>query len=460
MRILFVRPPHASPVLKFLYSSEPLGLESVAAAVADHDLAMFDMRVDGHPLGTVLRDFRPDVVGISGFTPDVHNMQRILGELKRINPDVRTVVGGHHASIAPEDFQLPTVDAVVMGLGEETFGDLVDAMDSGQTLEEVPGLAIPSPDGLFFTKERPLPKTLDDLPLPFRDLNLPYRKRYTLYGSPLGMINTARGCPFRCRFCSIINEMKGRYVTKSPDRVVEELSGIEQPFIRFADGNTFGDVRRMRELAEAIRAAGIHKRYLFDIRSDTVARNPDIIATWREIGLEYAAVGLESPSDAYLATLGKGATVADNRKALKILRDNGVKVLGQFMIDPSFEREDFENMIAFVLDNEIHLPTFLLTTPFPGTELHTEVKDQILTKDYTKFDCFHALTPTVLDKETFFRCFFGLYEEAYSYERLGRRLMSGFLGEQKDDVSALKLMAIRTLLGLKKSQLLQEFLSV
>ncbi len=460
MKILLVRPPHCSPLLKFLYSSEPLGLESVAAAVPEHEVQLFDMRIDRRPLSAVLSDFQPDVVGTSGFTPDVPNILRLVKAVRQQLPSALIVVGGHHATIAPEDFDDPVVDAVVIGLGEETFREVVQAAVGKREIGDIPGLAVPTGEGLGFTPTRPLPRTLDDLPLPNRELNRRYRQHYTLHGSPLGMIGTARGCPYRCKFCSIVTEMKGRFITKSPKRVIEELGRIDQPFVRFADGNTFGNPRRMWDLAEGIRDAGVKKRYLFDIRSDTVTKHPDLIAAWRQIGLEYVAIGLESSSDEYLQSLNKDSSVSDNVAALAILRENGVKALGQFMIDPAFEEEDFERTIAFVLEHDIHLPTFLLTTPFPGTALFDEVKDQLVTRDYEKFDCVHALTPTKLDKDTFFRCFFGLYEKAYSMKRLGRRFVTNLARGEADDVSVVKLAALRLIMGLKKGKLGEEFSSV
>lgn len=456
MRVLLIRPPHHNPRLGGFMAMEPLTLESVAGAARDHDVHLLDMQLD-RSLDRTLDRVEPDVVGVGGCTADVPNVWRILARVKARRPGSFTVVGGQHASVAPDDFNRPDVDAVVSGMGEDTFAELLRALERRQDVGGIPGLATPHPAGLRPGPRRPLPPDLDGLPSPDRTVARRYRWRYRAFGQAVGLVNTARGCPFKCRFCSIIRLMQGRYLTKSPDRVVAELASMPQRYIRFADGNTFSTRRRMRQLHDAIRSAGLRQRYMVDVRADTVAHRPDLIAKWREIGLYLAAVGLESIRPEQLKDLNKGSSTDDNLKALRILRDNDIRVLGQFMIAPDFTEDDFERLLDFVLEQRIQLPSFLIMTPFPGTPLYDDDAEQLRGAPLDRFDCFHALQPTRLPTEAFYQRFVGLYDTAYGYRRLSNAAMDLLLRRPARDLPLPVLAVIRLFLVLHRRSLLSEY---
>ena len=103
----------------FLY--EPLALEYIAAGVTqDHDVRILDMRLE-KDLSNVLEDFQPQLVGITAYTVHVNVVRRLFDQIKQWNPGVLTVVGGHHATVAPIDFLWPSIDLIVMGEGVEPF---------------------------------------------------------------------------------------------------------------------------------------------------------------------------------------------------------------------------------------------------------------------------------------------------------------------------------------------------
>jgi radical SAM superfamily enzyme YgiQ (UPF0313 family) len=417
MKVLLVRPPHPNPNLAGPYANEPLSLETIAGAAAGHDVHVLDMQFDPDLRGTIGR-LRPDAVGTGGCTADVPGMVRVLSQVKRLHPRAFTVVGGHHATLSPQDFNRPEVDAIVLGMGEVTFAELLRALERREDPGTVAGLALPGPAGLRYTAERALPPSLDHMPPPRRDLTRRHWRRYRALGRRIGVINTAKGCPFRCRFCAIIKEMQGRYIVKHPDRVVAELASMPQRLVRFADGNTFGSGKRMRTLHDAVRGARLGKSFLIDARSDTVSRNPELFGRWREVGLKVVALGLEGIRPEQLAALGKSSTVDDNLRALSILRDLDIKVLGQFMIDQDFAEDDFRRLLDFVLEQRIAFPSFTITTPFPGTPLFDERLAEIALDDLTRFDCFHTVLPPRLGAGRFYERFLWLYDRSYGSRRL------------------------------------------
>ena len=414
MRILLVEPPKAPLTIggEDVFLFESLALEYLAAAVApDHDVEILDLRL-GENLPETLERFRPDVVGITAYTVHVNVVHRLFEEIKRWNPEALTVVGGHHATVAPEDFISPFIDLIVIGDGVVTFREIVEHFEKRERFDGIPGLAIRTVNGMVRTVPRPL-LDLDTFPPPNRKLTAPYRSRYYCeWMRPLASIRTSRGCPYRCNFCALWKIAEGRYLRRRPERVVEELATIEEPFVFFADDESLVDAPRMKTLARLIREARIQKRYFLYGRSDTIARNLELLEMWREIGLERVFVGLEFFRDEDLAYIKKGSTTTDNEKAAQILNELGIEIYASFILRPEFKQEDFEALRAYCHKLGLRFATFAVLTPLPGTDLYTETEDRLITRNYDLFDFNHTLLPTALPLDQFYKEFRGLYERA------------------------------------------------
>jgi radical SAM superfamily enzyme YgiQ (UPF0313 family) len=149
-----------------------------------------------------------------------------------------------------------------------------------------------------------------------------------------------------------------------------------------------------------------------------VVKNPGLFEQWREVGLEYAAVGLEAANDAYLSSLGKDCTVAQNNEAIAILRQCGIMLIGQFMVGTDFDERDFDELEAYVLRRGIHYPSFSIATPFPGTPMAQKRRGEMSTSDYRKFDCMHAVVKTKLPLDLFYRRYMQLYGRSYGLGRV------------------------------------------
>jgi len=128
--------------LKHVMVCEPLELEYVAAGLSGHDVEILDLILE-RGFERRLRRFRPDVIGTSCYITGVNEVIKLCRLAKRWNPDVWTVVGGVHASRAPEDFADASVDCIVLGDGTTVMGELLAAISSGRMLETFPGLALP-----------------------------------------------------------------------------------------------------------------------------------------------------------------------------------------------------------------------------------------------------------------------------------------------------------------------------
>jgi radical SAM superfamily enzyme YgiQ (UPF0313 family) len=439
VRILLVQPPPPPDYIGFRRTAlpEPLAMESIGAIVRKHhDVRILDMRFED-ALPTTLSEFRPDVVGVTCLTTEVYSAQAVLKEVKALRPETFTVAGGLHASLLPQDFQLPYVDAIVIGEGEVTFRQLVEVLEKapqgrpGEALAAIDGLAWRSGHGhakapapgragggratpdngeWVFNKARTLVPSLDELPMPARDLAAKWAHEYFfLFDKPHTLISTSRGCPFRCNFCSVwkFYHKKCRY--QSAEHVVAEVETITTRTISFVDDNFLANVPRAFKIAELIRERGIRKEFGMQARTDTISRHPDLLKTWREVGLETVLIGFEAASQEKLDAVAKGATVEQNERAMEILNGLGVLMWGAFIADPQFTRDDFRQLKRYREEKGILYPQFTILTPLPGTDLYQERYQELVTHDYRLFDALHAVLPTRLPREEFYKEFAGLY---------------------------------------------------
>ncbi len=415
MKVLLVQPPQfGKPGFTKVALVEPLGLEMVAGGlIPEHEVRIHDMRVDGN-IEKALSDFRPDAVGISCcFTIDVYRTQQIAESAKAAGAPF-VFIGGLHASLNPVDFANPAVDCIVIGEGEFTTRELVDALAAGGNLRDVNGLVVNTEDGQVRTPPRQQVSSLDDLPRAARHLTQDKRRRYFFnFWKPLATIETARGCPHRCNFCSVWAFFQGRCRTKSPERVADELAALKEKYILVTDDNFLLSVKRANEIADILKARGIRKQYSFQARSDTIVKHPEIIEKWKEVGLSHIFIGFESLDEEELKAVNKKNTVETNEQALKLVQDQGVSVTTAFIINQDYGHSEFERLRNYITSKHISVPQFTVLTPLPGTELFKEIESKILTKNYELYDFLHSVLPTKLDPNEFYQEFASLYRAAY-----------------------------------------------
>jgi len=404
MKILLVQPasPSAAIAGDDWFVFEPLALEYLAAGVPEDDVRILDLRLGGD-LRTALETFQPELVGATAYTVHVNTVKRLCETVKQWNADTVTVVGGHHATVAREDFAESAIDLTVVGEGVVPLKEIVSRLKRRAALESIPGVAVQGSSS-FVPLEESIAADIDGLPLPARRLTAAYRSQYFCdWLRPLASIRTSKGCPYRCKFCALWKLTCGKYIKREPRNVVAELATIDEENVFFADDESLLDNRRMQVLAELIRAAGIRKRYFLYGRSDTIARNPDLLRAWKEIGLDRVFVGLEFFRDEDLEYVGKKSKLSDNEKAIGILHDLEIDIYASMILRPEFEGRHFKELRRYCRVMRLDYPTFAVLTPLPGTDLYEEVKHDMITQDYDYFDFIHTLLPTSLSLKQFYR---------------------------------------------------------
>ena len=429
MRVLLVHPPASPNVVGFnrFGCPEPLALEILAAAIPHHDVRILDMRVEPD-LETCLQVFQPKLVGVTGYTPDVPQMLTVCKEVKALDAGVITVVGGYHATLCPQDFDLDYVDVVVAGEGEKTLQELVDALEQeNEDLGQIAGLIYREERQQVYTRARSLLADLDESPLPARHLTEAHRQDYffQFWPSP-APLETARGCPYRCKFCSVWVFHRSRCRFKSPRRVLEELQKIGAGIAYFVDDNFLQNLSRADKICRLVDQAGLKLKYWMQARSDSIVREPALVERWARAGLSTVLVGFEKFRQEELADLDKRSSIRTNEEAARVLRANGVDIWGAFIVDPTWERPDFDALIEYVRRLKISFPQFTVLTPLPGTQFFREKLGELTTRNYELFDFLHSVLPTKLPTTQFYDEMARLYASTtMGLSELKKRIRSG-----------------------------------
>jgi radical SAM superfamily enzyme YgiQ (UPF0313 family) len=420
LKILLVKPQARLGTILGLQAYqllEPLELAYVAAAVpAEHEVRVLDLRLhrsaDKAFLAT-LRRFMPDVVGFTGYSHESGSVRRLARVVREKLPKAVVIAGGHHATMAPEDYDVPWIHAVVRGEGCRPFKAIIDALAANGSLEGIPSVLIP---GVDFGPDKPRvwPRYSDPatLPSPRRDLwdVRSYRSVWAQEDSPnwsplfppVSQVRASWGCKARCTFCVVPFLSDGKHMPRPADAVADEIASAPAEHIYFCDDENFIDQEFGFELADAIEKRGIKKRYFAWTRATSVNRSMELMKRWRGLGLDCIFIGFEFIRDEDLRRVKKGGNVAANETALDNLRSVGVGVHAAFMVQPEYTEDDFDALRKYIH----HLPpaecSFTVCTPSPGTSDYDAIKSRIwVDKPYEFYDCMRPLTPTALPLRQF-----------------------------------------------------------
>ena len=422
MKVLLIHPPDSKESLtpgRF----EPLALEVLAATIPDHETRILDLRIDNFgELDNQLTGFQPQVAGITvNNSVHVKQARRIVDHIRERHPGIAVVVGGHHATMIPQDFRIPGVHAIFLGWAEKSFPEYIYASGNGKAYDKIAGIEILEEGKVLFRNEIRRDMKASDIPHPRRDLIIRYQKKYRSdMGFRTALVNTTRGCNFRCAFCGVWQAAGGQFLIRTPEDVFHEIASLPDSVHRvfFADDNTFLNPETAGKLCRLIREAGVRKKYSGYCRSDTITKYPNLMKEWKEIGLDNLCVGFEGVDSDRLDELNKKNTASNNEQAAKILNDLGIPFRPHFLVEPTFEKEDFDRLLKYVVKNRLNSPIFPILTPIPGTQYFFEVEKDIYL-DYDYFDFAHATMPTKLPPEEFYRSWMNLYYKSYP---LGRNL--------------------------------------
>lgn len=407
MRVLLVH-PSALMYSQLYLRLEPLGLERVGAGLrrTGHDVRMIDLQVYSEPeLWRVFAEMEPDAVGFSlNYLANIPEVIDLAKGVKARRPECTVFAGGHSISFVAShvlEQAKGAIDAVLRGEGEASAPLLVDALAGGARgdgpLAEVPGVV--TADGIG-----PPPRLLTSLDddFPARDLGGRRRKYFIGVMDPAASAEFSRGCPWDCSFCSAWTFYGRSYRQVPPEAAAEDIAHIAEPGVFLVDDVAFVRPDHGMEVAHEIEHRHVRKEYYLETRCDVLVRNEEVFRYWSRLGLKHMFLGLESLTDEGLKALRKRSTADINAKALEVARQMGVTVAINIIADPDWDEAQFERVRRWAMEvpEMVHLT---VQTPYPGTETWVTESRRLTTKDYRLFDVQHAVLPTRLPLDRFYR---------------------------------------------------------
>ena len=380
----------------------PLNLAGIASYIRVYG-GFNDIRIIGKDIVKSIRDYKPDVIGMSVVSHQYHLGNSIAGEIKKIT-DKPLIIGGPHITALPEQIESSNFDIGVVGEGEETFLELLKYYEknkkmASENLKKMNGLVFKDKFGkAAITKKRELIKDLDKIPSPDLEL-LKIKEGYGVPGhvgtdfiGVRGVIMTSRGCPYNCLYCGS-NTVWGRNVRwQSAERVIKDIktwvNNYGSNHFMAYDDIMIANTERFRKIVYLLEREGLTKKIKFDLFARANLINEEMCKLLKRINACYIFFGLESGSEKILNYLKRGTvTVEQGKKAMKMCKEHGFIVNGYFMIgSPGETNEDLEETRKFIESLEIDFATIFITTPLPGTELWDyALKENFIKKDFYEF---------------------------------------------------------------------------
>lgn len=422
MKILLIDPPFYR-FIKYFNRFFPLGLTCLAAQLRSegHEVIIYDAdaNVDkneemdfsmletkypdylncinnlNHPIWgearNIIKQIKPDVVGISVFTTKAAAAFRIAQIVKEIDDSIHVVIGGPHPSVkAEESLKISSfIDFAIRGEGEKSFPSLIQAIEKKASYCNVKGLSYKENGKIYHNPPVDLIEDLDTIPLPARDLLL-NKDSYT--SEDMGLMLTGRGCPYSCSFCSSNGVWSRMTRQRSINNVLQEIKQIKAKYkttqFSFKDDTFTVNRNRVLRFCEEIKKNDLKIKWDCNVRVNLVDQS--LLKTMKESGCNGIKMGIESGSERVLSDIMKKGTTLDQIKnAAKAARKTGLYWTGYFMMGlPGETPEEMKQTLELLKSTKPDFASLSVFEPFPGTELYDNgvaagyLQDSMALKDY------------------------------------------------------------------------------
>lgn len=402
MKLLLVQPSHLLRDGRVFRSSR-LPYPSLAlpliAALTPKD---FDIEIVNDYYEEINYDAPYDLVGITAMTPQVNRAYQIAAEFRRRGRPV--VMGGFHVTMVPQE-AIQHCDAIVCGEAENTWPELIDDFRAGKMRKVYKSNALAD---------------VTKLPVPRYDLI--NRNGYSLRVMP---VQTTRGCPRQCDFCSVTQFYGGSYRFYPIENVVRDVRATGSPFISFIDDNIAANPRYCMELCEALKPLKIIWGSQCNIG---VAKNKELLRAMADSGCVGLFLGVESVNAESLASVNKKFNkVEEYSEALKAIRDAGIMPMVSmiFGLDGDDERT-FQATYDFLVKNRVPIAYIFILTPGPGTRLFENLMNEgrLLHRDWSRYGGDEVVfVPKRMSPYTLEKGFWEVLSRFYSVGGIFRRVM-------------------------------------
>ena len=402
MRIVFVHPNYHSGGAEIAGNWPPAWVAYLTGALkaqgfADiHFIDAMTHHIGPADLRARLAALAPDVVGTTAITPAIYEAEEVLRIAAEVAPNALRVLGGIHATFMFRQVleEAPQVDVIVRGEGEEIIVALMQAVRDGRwpaDRRQIKGLAFREDDEIVATQAAPTVKNLDSIDPDWSILEWD-KYIYTPLGVKVAIPNMARGCPFTCSFCSQWKFWRD-YRVRDPKKVVDEIERLVNDhgvgFFILADEEPTINKRKFVEFCQELIDRGLPDRIKWGIntRVTDIYRDRDLLKFYRKAGLVHVSLGTEAAAQLKLDLFNKETTVAQNKEAIRLLREADIFTEAQFIVGLDNETaETLEETYRMAWDWQPDLANWSMYTPWPFTPLFQELGEKVEVFDFSKYN--------------------------------------------------------------------------
>jgi anaerobic magnesium-protoporphyrin IX monomethyl ester cyclase len=402
MRIVFVHPNYHSGGAEIAGNWPPAWVAyltgSLRAAGFDdiHFIDAMTHHIDHAALRAKLAALQPDLIGVTAITPAIYEAEEVLKIASEVVPDALRLLGGIHATFMFRQVlsEAPWIDVIIRGEGEEIMVNLAEAVRDGRWPEDrrkIKGLAFKDGDEIVATQAASTVKNLDGIKPDWSILEWD-KYIYIPLGVKVAIPNMARGCPFTCSFCSQWKFWRD-YRVRDPKKVADEIEDLVTNhgvgFFILADEEPTINKKKFVEFCQELIDRGLNKRVKWGIntRVTDIWRDRDLLKFYREAGLVHISLGTEAAAQMKLDLFNKETTVAQNKEAIRLLREADIFTEAQFIVGLDNETpETLEETYRMAWDWQPDLANWAMYTPWPFTPLFQEIRDQVEVFDYSKYN--------------------------------------------------------------------------
>ncbi len=400
MRILFIHPNYHSGGAEIAGDWPPAWAAYLTGALRQagfHDIHFIDAmttRMTDERLAERIAEIKPDIVGTTAITPAIYTAERVLKIARETAPGALTLLGGVHGTFMyPQVLaEAPWIDAIVRGEGEEIMVAIARAVAEGRWVEDraqIHGLAFLDGTRVAATPAAPPIRDIDSIVADWSILDWP-RYNYIPLGVRVAIPNMARGCPFTCTFCSQWKFWRD-YRVRDPKRVVDEIEGLMRDhgvgFFILADEEPTINRKKFVAFCEELIRRDLGILWGINTRVTDILRDEKLLPLYRKAGLIHVSLGTEAAAQLKLDLFNKETTVADNKRAIQLLRQAGIVVEAQFIVGLENETaETLEETYRMACDWKPDLANWSMYTPWPFSDLFRELGDKVEVFDYEKYN--------------------------------------------------------------------------
>jgi anaerobic magnesium-protoporphyrin IX monomethyl ester cyclase len=337
---------------------------------------------------------KPDVVGCTAITPAIYKAQRLLQIAKAVDPGIVTVLGGIHGTFMyPQVLgEAPWIDCVVRGEGEQVFLNVVRAIDDGTwrtNREAIRGIAFLAADQVVATPAEDPVADLDRIAPDWGILDWE-QYIYIPMGVRVAIPNFARGCPFTCSFCSQWKFWRD-YRVRDPKKVVDEIEALVRDhqvgFFILADEEPTIHRKKFIQFCNELIARRLPVLWGINTRVTDILRDRALLPLFRKAGLIHVSLGTEAAAQLKLDRFNKETTIAQNKEAIRLLRDAGIVAEAQFIVGLENETaETLEETYRMAQDWKPDMANWAMYTPWPFSDLFQELGDKVEVFDFERYN--------------------------------------------------------------------------